>query len=247
MKTKAIIITVIVFTLSLFVGVVGAQDTDDTANNRPITRILGSDVVEIVTEATGLTTDEILSAIRDGSTLEEIVTESGADADAVIAEIEAELTVRIETALENERITQEVADTLLENLSDNITTFFTTTHEIGNNRGENLRNRVQYSTLGNLVEVVTDVTGLEISDIREAIQEGATLADLITDNGADVDEVTASIIDNVTTAINERVESGALTQEQADAILENLDSNLTDLMNGEFSLQGRTRGQRGRN
>ena len=141
MKTKAMIITVIVFTLSLFVGVVGAQDDDNVPDRRPIRQMLGGEVIEIVTNA----------------------------------------------------------------------------------------------------------TDLDVSEIREALQDGSTLADIISDSGADVDEITATVIETIRTAINERVASGDLTQEQADTILENLDGRLTDLMNGEFSLQGRIRGQRGRN
>ena len=146
MKTKAMIITVIVFTLSLFVGVVGAQDDDNVPDRRPIRQMLGGEVIEIVTNATDLDVSEIREALQDGSTLADIITDSGADVDDIIADVEAELTSRIETAVENERITQEVADGLLENLSGNIETFFTTTHEL-DNRGENLRNRVPIKTL----------------------------------------------------------------------------------------------------
>ncbi len=241
MKTKALVMTMIVVILSLFIGVVGAQEDEAQPNRIRIVRALGGDVVDIVTESTGLTTADILQAMRNGSTLSEIITENGGDAEAVIAEVEAELTTRIETALENEQITQAVADRLLENLSDNINTFFTTTHEISNSNG--LRERVQDGVLGIVAETVTDATGLELTDITQALRDGSTLAEVITDNGGDVEAVTATILDNVTTAVNERVENSDLTQEQADIILENLDSRITDWMNGELSFRTRRRGR----
>lgn len=245
MKTKALVVTIIVFVLSLFVGVVGAQEDEAQPNRTRIVRMLGGEVVEIVTESTGLTTADILQQIRDGSTLAEIIADNGGDVDAIIAEVEAEVMSRIETAVEEARITQDTADIFLENLSENLTTFINSTHEMGNRDG-GLRNRVQAGVLGSVADAVTEATGLDAIDIMQQLRDGSTLAQIITDNGGDVDTVTATIIDNITTAINERIENGDLTQAQGDTILENLESTLSNWMNGELP-QRPNRGQRGNN
>jgi len=75
-----------------------------------------------------------------------------------------------------------------------------------------------------LVDIVVEATGLERQEIRAELREGASLADIITANGGDVD----SVIDSATERINGALADGQITQEQADLLL----ANLEDAING---------------
>ena len=81
---------------------------------------LGLEGLQIAAEALNMTTDELITALRSGKTLEELATEAGVDIqevqDAIQAAHEEELRARIEQAVADGTMTQEKADWLLEGL-----------------------------------------------------------------------------------------------------------------------------------
>jgi hypothetical protein len=76
--------------------------------------------LQAAAEALDMTTDELITALRSGKTLEELADEAGVDLQAVQDAIEAareeELRARIEQAVSDGTMTQEKADWLLEGL-----------------------------------------------------------------------------------------------------------------------------------
>lgn len=80
----------------------------------------GGTGLQAAAEALGMTTDELINALRSGSTLEELAEEAGVDIEDVQAAIQAaratEMRERIQQAVEDGTITQEHADWLLEGL-----------------------------------------------------------------------------------------------------------------------------------
>ncbi|HSL28921.1 MAG TPA: hypothetical protein VK900_06950 [Anaerolineales bacterium] len=86
-------------------------------------RGLGDGVaLQAAAEALGMTTDELINALRAGSTLEELAEEAGVDIEDVRAAIQeartADLRERIQQAVEAETITQDHADWLFEGLDN---------------------------------------------------------------------------------------------------------------------------------
>ena len=81
---------------------------------------LGLEGLQIAADALNMTTDELITALRGGKTLEELATEAGVDIqevqDAIQAARTADLRERIQQALDAGTITQEHADWLLEGL-----------------------------------------------------------------------------------------------------------------------------------
>jgi hypothetical protein len=81
---------------------------------------LGLEGLQIAAEALNMTTDELITALRSGKTLEELATEAGVDIqdvqDAMQAARATEMRDRIQQALDDGTITQEHADWLLEGL-----------------------------------------------------------------------------------------------------------------------------------
>ena len=86
-------------------------------------RGLGDGVaLQAAAEALGMTTDEVINALRSGSTLEKLAEEAGVDIEDVREAIQAarttQLRERIQQALEEGTITQEHADWLFEGLDN---------------------------------------------------------------------------------------------------------------------------------
>ena len=113
----------------LVVGVVGAtrvyaQDSaDDVLHGRGPGGGRGlpdGTALQVAAEALGMTTDELITALRSGSTLEELADEAGVELQDVQDEIQAAhaeaMRERIQQAVDDGTITQEHADWLLEGL-----------------------------------------------------------------------------------------------------------------------------------
>jgi hypothetical protein len=83
-------------------------------------RGLGLEELQIAAEALNMTTDELITALRSGSTLEELAAEAGVDLqevqDAIQAARATAMRERIQQAVDDGTITQEHADWLLEGL-----------------------------------------------------------------------------------------------------------------------------------
>jgi len=76
---------------------------------------------EALTDLLGLDAQELRQQLRDGATLSEIATAQGVDPQAVIDELVAELTERVDNAVENGRIDQADADQKLADAEAKIT------------------------------------------------------------------------------------------------------------------------------
>lgn len=100
--------------------------------------------------------------------------------------------------------------------------------------------------LGNST-IITDATGLTEVELRTALRDGSTIAELIEANDGDVDTVIAALVAEVTNNLTDKVEAGNITQERADTILETLEEHITERVNGTFERPDRDRdGRRGR-
>ncbi|MGJ3241020.1 MAG: hypothetical protein ACFE0Q_20085 [Anaerolineae bacterium] len=219
MKKQLIVISILIIVLSAFAGLSFAQD-DSTVptQNRFRERVLFDEIVTLITEQTGLEATDIVQQWRDGATLAEIISENGGDVDAVIAEASDLFSTHLESLLNSEFP-------------------FMSNGFFDGERGAMLRERLQNGFFGELATIVTDETGLSNLEIMEQLRDGATLAEIISENGGDVDAVIAETVASVTEFVNTQVEAERITQAQADQALENLESTLTDWVNGEAPLR----------
>ena len=80
---------------------------------------------------------------------------------------------------------------------------------------------------------VAELLDLSVDELRTALRDGQTIADLAAEQGVSVD----SLVDSLVAAMDERlstaVEEGRITQERADEMRANADEHLTAFVNGE--------------
>ncbi len=83
------------------------------------------------------------------------------------------------------------------------------------------------------LEAAAEAIGIEPADLREAVRDGQTIAEVAEANGVDA----ASVIDAMVADAEERlataVSEGRITQEQADERLATLEERMTAIVNGE--------------
>lgn len=235
MKNKFSIITLFILIMGLMAGVVSAQEGDgNRPGDRPGDRPGGRgdrnerphpfrNAVGTIAEELGLEPVEFAQQIHEaaeGATLADIIAANGGDLDAIIGVLVANASEHINEAVTNERMTQERADELLADLETRITEMLN--HEIGDRPevGDRpVRGAVElFRIVDDWVEANTE---LSRADIREAMRDGATFGEVLTDAGVDLDAFAADVTAEVEAHLAEAVSNGDITQEQADTMLEN--------------------------
>ena len=185
-------------------------------------------LVQEIADVTNTLPEDVLQARQDGQSFSDYVTANGGDPAAVVTEVLDDMKLRLDRAVENERLTQEEADELLATAETELNEAMTSTDPIElparGGRGDHFQ----------AVQIISDAIGLDPMDIAQEIRDGKTLAEIITENGGDVDTVKAELIANATERINQAVEDGKLTQEEADEMLANLDTTIDDLLSGDL-------------
>lgn len=81
---------------------------------------------------------------------------------------------------------------------------------------------------GRLADVVATLTGQDAEDVQEQRAAGTSFADIAAAKGVDSADVVDAALDVRRQILADRVEAGALTQEQADDALERMSTRLTD-------------------
>ncbi|MFP5487359.1 MAG: hypothetical protein ACLGHQ_03530 [Acidimicrobiia bacterium] len=82
-------------------------------------------------------------------------------------------------------------------------------------------------------EVVADLLGIEVSELRDARRDGQSIADLAEDLGVDVQTVIDALVAEAEGHLELAVEDGRLTEEEAAAKLADLTERITARVNGE--------------
>lgn len=127
MKKKVSILIGGLLVALMIVGVIGATNVFAQSSTliapehgRGGGRGLGLVGLQAAAEALDMTSDELITALRSGRTLEELATEAGVEfqdvQDAIAAAHAEEVRTRIEQAIADGTMTQEKADWLLEGL-----------------------------------------------------------------------------------------------------------------------------------
>ncbi|NWG15957.1 MAG: hypothetical protein HXY41_04920 [Chloroflexi bacterium] len=216
---KLLIAVVVIGMLALGVSAAGAQG--ERAPRRPgvdITR----EVINAIAEAVGLKPVELVQQLRDGASLNEVITAQGGDVAAVQAEVTNILTERVNEAVANGKLTQERADQLIERLGTAVERVFS---------GEVRDGLTERSAQVAVLQMAAEQTGLTRAELMAELRAGNSLADVLTANGVDVNAFIDEAVTKLDTQLDKLVENGRLAQERADELLANFRERLTERIN----------------
>ena len=180
---------------------------------------------DILLEATGLDADSLRAALMEGSTMADLIAANEGDVAAVIADVVAQMTDEINAS----------AAEVVEGLGERVSEEFNAEHTFRGPWGRRWFRWPRTFGYAGVADVITEATGLDKADLRSALAEGSTFADLIEANDGDVASVAADLVATITDEVNaaaaERVAS--------------LEENITELFNSDLADRLR-RGRRGR-
>lgn len=92
-----------------------------------------------------------------------------------------------------------------------------------------------FGGLGSIAETL----GLDGAEIREALQNGDSIADIAEAQGVDLDAIVDGLIAEAEERLDAAVESGRIDEAQAAEMLERAEEKADDILNGEFEFEGR--------
>jgi lambda repressor-like predicted transcriptional regulator len=227
--------------LTVLPTLVGAQETepdtpetpDSTQPEAPLHRHprgLLKHNTEVVSELLDLTPEEMREAFLEGTTLAELSQAQGVPVSDLISALATEAETRVAERLEAGDITQEQADRFLDGLEDRITERVNADRPVREERGHRGHH-------GEGAEIVSELLNMTPEEIREGFQSGSTLAELAEDRGVATEDLVDALVADARARVDAKLESGAITEEQADSILENMKERIEDRVNADRPLE----------
>ncbi len=223
------------------IGVAAAQGPRDRGTLAARIRLnVGATIMQTVEDMTDLTWSDVVTALRDGQTLDEVLQANGVDPATVRNAVKAELTAEIEAALSDGLITEQRAETLLAQLDTALERAFTSSLPLWPTPiRDRIHQRIQDSLENTLVGVIADQAGLETTELLREVLMPPTLGEVIASYGLDQETVIAEAEARLTEEINQRVADGSLTQDEADELLAGLHDWLVNRLDAPFWFMGR--------
>lgn len=182
-----------------------------------------ADAMIILTDASGLTPAEVAQAIRNGSTLAELITANGKDVEAVKADALALVEDVINQAVADGKITQARADVLLAAAPERLENALNGTMRLGEMRErlndwmEGRKDQAPRRPAVQLLSSVATETSLTVRQVRAEVSAGKSLEAILTENGADVTAFIDKSLAPAITRIEAQVTAGNVSRAVADA------------------------------
>ena len=128
-------------------------------------------------------------------------------------------------------LTQEQSDTVFDTLME---TLSSGDHTGGRHGGGG-------AALGTAAEAI----GIEVEDLREAVRDGSTIAEIAEENGVDAQEVIDALVAQANERIDQALADGRFDEAEADEKRAEVEQRVTDLVNGDLERPERPGGPNG--
>ena len=148
--------------------------------------------LEAVAEAVGVSTDELREALGGGQTIAEVAEANGTDPQDVIDALVAGGTERLDAAVADGRIDQATADERIETLPERAADLV---------NGDLDRDLRRHPARPVALRTIAETIGISTDDLRGALRDGQTIAQVAETNGTDPQDV----IDALTTRATQRI------------------------------------------
>ena len=156
---------------------------------------------------------------------------------------------QVDQALADGKLTQEQADAMKERIESGEGPFlfgpgFGFRHAFGGPGGMGGHfggpgGEGRHLFFGGKLDAASEYLGVGEADLMERLANGESLAEIAQAEGKSVDGLEQAILAAARSRLDEAVADGHLTQEQADAMFERLQSVVDDIVNGELRGPGR--------
>jgi hypothetical protein len=202
-------------------GVAGAQTDDDRppaeagrpGGHRP--------ELDAAAQALNMSVEDLGSQLRDGKTLAQVAQERNVDVQTVIDAMVAEATARIDEKVQEGDLTAEEANERKANLEERITRLVNEGPQRcgpGHRRGPKL-------------DAAAEALNMSVDDLGSQLRDGKTLAQVAQEQNVNAQAVIDAMVADATARIDQKVQEGDLTAEEANERKADLEERITRLVN----------------
>ena len=85
---------------------------------------------------------------------------------------------------------------------------------------------------GPALDAMAEAIGIDVEDLRAALEDGQTPAEVAEANGVSRAELVDAVVADITDHIDQAVEDGELTQDEADERLADVEDHADDIVDG---------------
>jgi hypothetical protein len=178
----------------------------------------GGEQLAAAAEAIGITEDELVSALQDGQSIAQVAEANDVEVQTVIDAMVAAATERLEAAID------ELPDRMAEVVQ----------HEGLPDRGPGFGR----GHFGAGLDAAAEAIGIESEELRTALRDGSTIAEVAESHDVDVQTVIDALVADAEAAIDQAVENGRIDEDRAAVIKENLPDRIEAMVNGEGRFGG---------
>lgn len=197
----------------------GSTDQGGKPGGGPGFRMGGGGIdLEVAAKTLGLTTEELRTQLQDGKSLADVAKAQGVDKQKLIDAL---------VAAGEDRLDEAKAA-----LPDRIAEAVDSTHTGGGDHGG--RGPGGRGAGGASLETAAKAIGISEDDLKSALQDGKTIAEVATDKGVEAQKVIDALVAEAKTRTAAAVKDGTITQEEADERLESLTEHITSFVNEGF-------------
>jgi lambda repressor-like predicted transcriptional regulator len=210
-------------------------------------RFAGTDLLDAAADYLGMDEADVREALRDGKSLADLARDKGKSVAGLKSALRGEIRRAADRAVDNGTLTRQQADRVVEKFSEAVEKLV----EESGNLGLEFRFRGPGFGLGplgplqkgifpgvlpgaDLMETAADYLGMDEADVRAALRDGKSLADVARDKGKSVDGLKQALRNAIRKDADEAVEDGVLTKKQADRLVEKFGNGVDKLVDGSL-------------
>jgi CRP-like cAMP-binding protein/uncharacterized coiled-coil protein SlyX len=193
--------------------------------------------LEAAAEYLGLTRAELRERLEEGQSLAEIARAESKSVDGLERALLRDAEQRLNDAVEDGKLTRERANEMLERLRGRIDELVERGFEAFGPPILGLHHHGGPVFLMSF-EAAAEYLGLTRAELRERLEEGQSLSEIARAENKSVDGLKRALLDDAEAQLDEAVEEGEVTREQANEKLESLREKVDDFVEGDFEAFG---------
>jgi hypothetical protein len=183
----------------------------------------------------GLDEAELQAALREGKSLADVAKDQNKTVDGLVAAIVASEQKQLDQAVKDGRVTDAQRDQIEANLEERVTQIVNAdVPRLGFHFGPG----AFLPSRGSHLDAAATYLGVEEAQLRAALREGKSLADVAKAEGKSVKGLVDALVADEKKQLDQAVKDGRLTDAQRDQIQATLEKRVTGFVNGERAAFG---------
>jgi polyhydroxyalkanoate synthesis regulator phasin len=195
----------------------------------------GVRVMDAAAQVLGMSVDDLTAELKGGKSLVDVAAAKGINQEKLTADLLAQVKTQLDGLVSDGKLTQEQADNIYTQTESNIDQIVS--GKSGFNFGPRFGGPMQPGGV-RVMDAAATVLGMTVNDLMTELKAGKSLVDVAAAKGINQEKLTADLLAQVKTQLDGLVSEGKLTQEQADNIYTQTESNIDQIVSDSSGLGG---------